>query len=155
MTQQTTNELEALAQQAEAQQAASAAEQAQAQPGAGEGAQPGQAPGQSNAEIIAGTLEIGREVFCAVAQVQAPRHVLDDPTVQALGDAWGRVADKRGWNLAGIMGDYAAEIAAIMLTVTVGGKLVKATRAELDAKAAAEANDKPAETAGVVLDAEA
>lgn len=129
------SELEALAAQAEGLQA----EHQQAQ-GAeqGDGEQAQGVPLQSNAELLAGTFHLAREVVCIIGEVQAPRHVLDDTTLQQLGQAWGDVADKRGWDLHKIMGDYAAEIAAAMLTFTVGGKLVKAVRAEIDAKAPAE-----------------
>lgn len=139
-TEQTGGELEALALQAEGIGASPEA----AGPGdaQGEGAQ-GAPPGQSNADLLAGTFQLARDVVCIIGEVQAPRQVLDDATLQQLGAAWGAVADKRGWDLSKLMGDYAAEIAAVMMTFTVGSKLVKAMRAELDAKAPREQTREP------------
>lgn len=129
-------ELEALAAQAEGLEAD------RAQDAAGQDAGPGAAQGvplQTNADLLAGTFQLARDVFCIIGEVQAPRMVLDDATVVQLGQAWGAVADKRGWDLSKLLGDYAAEVAAVMMTLTVGGKLVKAVRAEMDAKAPREA----------------
>lgn len=138
MAEEKLSELEGLAVQAEGLGAADAA----AGVGAGDAqGQPQAAPVQTNADLLAGTFQLAREVFCIVGEVQAPRQVLDDATLQQLGQAWGAVADKRGWDLGKLMGDYAAEIAAVMMTFTVGGKLVKAVRAELDAKAPREPAD--------------
>lgn len=106
-----------------------------------------EAPGQSNAALLAGTFHLMREVGCALGSVQSPRIVLNDQTLDQLGDAWGRVADKRGWNLQQIMGDYAAEVAAFMLTITIVSRLNKAVRDELATKKPAEA--APAEPAPV------
>ncbi|GKS96767.1 hypothetical protein [Acidovorax sp. SUPP2825] len=122
-----TDELSALAGQA------AGLETAQEQAAEGQGGAPA-APVQTNAKILAGAFHLGREVSCAVLGLQSPRMVLDDPTLQQLGDVWGAVADKRGWDISAILGDYAAEVAAVMLSITVGVKLMKAAGAELDAR---------------------
>lgn len=123
----TNDELGALAAQAEGLEA-----EAAAATGEGQGAEQAPAvPVQTNAQLLAGVFQLGRDVGCIVAGVQSPRIVLDDATLQQLGDAWGAVADKRGWNLQRLMGDYAAEVSAVMVTITVGVRVNKALQTEL------------------------
>lgn len=124
------DELGALAAQAEGLEAEAAAAD-----GAGQGGEPvPAAPVQTNAQLLAGVFQLGRDVGCIVAGVHSPRVVLDDGTLQQLGDAWGAVADKRGWDLQRLMGDYAAEVSAVMITFTVGMRVNKALQAELAAR---------------------
>ncbi|SDP81164.1 hypothetical protein SAMN04489708_12835 [Paracidovorax cattleyae] len=82
-----------------------------------------------------------------VLEVQSPRAVLDDGTLQQLGEVWGAVADKRGWNLQQLMGDWGPEIAAVMTTITIGMRLSKAVGQEL---AARERKPEPAPQPGTV-----
>lgn len=91
-------------------------------------------PPQTNAQILTGAVHLAREASCIVLDVQSPRSVLDEATMQQLGEAWGAVADKRGWNLQQLMGDWGVEIAAVMTTITVGMRLSKAVGAELAAR---------------------
>lgn len=124
------DELGALAAQAEGLEAEAAAAD-----GVGQGGEPvPAAPVQTNAQLLAGVFQLGRDVGCIVAGVHSPRVVLDDGTLQQLGDAWGAVADKRGWDLQRLMGDYAAEVSAVMITFTVGMRVNKALQAELAAR---------------------
>jgi hypothetical protein len=106
-------------------------------------------PEQSSGALLAGMIELAREVFCTIGGVQSPRQVLTPGTVEQLGQAWGAVADKRGWNLSKMMGDYAAEVSAVMVTVPVVIALRRSVVAELEVinrKPAIEAaNDAQAE----------
>lgn len=122
------DELKALAAQAEGLESEAAAAEAGAAVG---GEQQPAAPVQTNAQLLAGVFQLGREVGCIIADVQSPRVVLDDATLQQLGDAWGAVADKRGWDLNRVMGDYATEVTAVMVTITVAVKVNKALQTEL------------------------
>lgn len=140
----TNDELGALAAQAEGLEADAAA--ATAAPGAG-GEQAPAVPVQTNAQLLAGVFELGRETFCVVSGLQSPRHVLDGPTVQQLGEVWGAVADKRGWDLSRLMGDYAAEFAAVACTITIGMKLNKAVAAELATREPKEKGERVIEPA--------
>lgn len=126
MTDTTNDELGALAAHAQGLEA----EAATTVEGAGAQQAPA-VPVQTNAQLLAGVFQLGRDVGCIVAGVQSPRVVLDDGTLQQLGDAWGAVADKRGWDLQRLMGDYAAEVSAVMVTITVGVKVNKALQTEL------------------------
>lgn len=137
MTTEKHDELSALAAQAEGLETAQDA----AQQGQGEPQQA--APVQTNAQLLAGTFQLAREVGCVVAGVNSPRVVLDDATLTQLGDAWGAVADKRGWDLAKLMGDYAAEVSAVMLTVAVLSKVAKGVQNELAAREREAAEVKP------------
>lgn len=98
----------------------------------GEGGAPAEpeAPAPSNAQLIAGMLELGRDVFCQVTEFQSPKAVLQAGACTALGEAWGRVLDKRGIDLNRYLGDYGAEIAALVVTWRVGSALYSAVQAE-------------------------
>jgi len=98
------------------------------------GAAPPEPPGQSNAELLAGTFHMLREAGCVLGGVESPRRVLDDAMLGALGNAWGAVCDKRGWDLKSIMGNYGPEVAAVMLSITVAQRLNAAVSAELAAR---------------------
>lgn len=140
--------LGALAAQAEGMEAADAAEAAAAQGEAPEaGAQP-----MTNAQMIAGALELARETACALFDLRSPAAVLTDARIEKLGELWGRVADKRGWNLAGALGNYAEEIAALMGTIGIARELAHAVVAELDAKQAAREKAKEDTPEAVVVD---
>lgn len=121
------DELGALALQAE--RLESEAQQEEAAPGA----PPEPAP-QTNAQIIAGVLMLARDTACILFELKSPAAVLTDGKVEQLGDLWGRVADKRGWNLASAMGDYVEEITALMGTIGIARELAQAVVMELDAK---------------------
>ena len=136
----TDNELGALAAQAESLEAEAATAMGEGQ---GSEQQP-VVPVQTNAQLLAGVFQLSRDVGCIVAGVQSPRVVLDDATLQQLGDAWGAVADKRGWDLQRLMGDYAAEVSAVMVTITVGVRVNKALQTELAMR------EKDADPAAVV-----
>lgn len=135
MTEKKLDDLEILAQQASTLEAE--------QPTSGEPAPPPAPPVQTNAQLLAGTFQLAREAFCIIGEVRSPRAVLDDGTLQQLGDAWGAVADKRGWDLSKLMGDYGPEVAAVMLTITVGTKLAKVVQAELQAINASKITSRP------------
>lgn len=108
--------------------------------------QPGQAPGTSNSELLAGTFQLARDTASIITGLKCLRVELPDPTLEQLGQAWGAVADKRGWNLSAVMGDYGAEVAAVMMTLTIGMRLSKAVQAELDQDEEARTVTAPAAT---------
>ena len=115
-------------------QAATLESEAQAEQGAGPEAQ-AVPPQQTNGAIIAGTLQLCRDTACILFELRSPAAVLTDAKIEQLGELWGRVADKRGWNLASALGDYAEEITALMGTIGIARELVQAVVMELDAKA--------------------
>lgn len=106
----------------------------------GQEAQPEAAAPPSNAQVIAGALALGREVFCAVSKLQSPKVHLNDEAVQQLGAVWGPVCEKHGWNLHEAMGDWGLEIAALVVTAQIGLALRAAVVEELAAR-----NAKPVE----------
>lgn len=129
------DELGALAMQAQ-QLEQDAQQQADAPSGAPpEGAQ----PVQTNGSIIAGTLMLARDTACVLFELRTPAMVLTDAKIEQLGELWGKVADKRGWNLASALGDYVEEITALMGTIGIARELVQAVMMELDAKAKRDA----------------
>lgn len=96
-------------------------------------------PEQTNAAIIAGTLQLARDTACVLFELRSPAAVLTDAKIEQLGELWGRVADKRGWNLASALGNYVEEITALMGTIGIARELVQAVVMELDAKAKRDA----------------
>ncbi|CAN7410625.1 hypothetical protein [Acidovorax sp. LjRoot194] len=96
-------------------------------------------PQQTNGAIIAGTLQLCRDTACVLFDLRSPAAVLTDAKIEQLGELWGRVADKRGWNLASALGDYVEEITALMGTIGIARELVQAVVMELDAKAQRDA----------------
>ncbi len=135
--------LDALALQAD--QIDSKAQQDAKPEGQAQEPQPEAAPAPTNAQVIAGALAMGREVFCAVSKLQSPRFHLNDEAVQQLGAVWGPVCDKHGWDLNAAMGDWGIEIAALVVTAQIGLTLRAAVVEEIAAR-----NAKPvqAETVG-------
>ena len=114
------------------------------------------APPLTSAQIIAGAISAGREVFCAVTQFQSPRRLLDDATAQHLGDLWGPVLEKHNIDLGKYLGDFGVEIAAVLGTAGIVMALRKAvmqeardrdrrkdTEAKNDAQTVNEAHDGP------------
>lgn len=97
-------------------------------------------PEQSNAELISGVLQMVRDAGCQLSGLQTPARVATDQRLENIGMLWGRVADKRGWNIAGMLGGYAEEIAATIATVALGRELAHVITAEL----AARRRDTPA-----------
>ena len=97
-------------------------------------------PEQSNAELIAGVLQMVRDAGCQLSGLQTPARVATDKKLENIGLLWGKVADKRGWNIAGMLGGYAEEIAATIATVALGRELAHVITAEL----AARRRDMPA-----------
>jgi hypothetical protein len=107
-----------------------------AEPDGSENAQSGseKPPELSNAQLIAGALGAGRDVFCMVTAYQTPKVTLSDDNCGTLGDAWGKVCDKRGWRLGGYLGDYMAEISAVMATVVIAKAVADGVKAEQAAR---------------------
>lgn len=103
--------------------------------GAGSQDEPEQKPPElTNAQILAGALGAGRDVFCLVTDLKTPKATLSDDQCGSLGEAWGKVCDKRGWNLQGYLGDYALEIAAALATVAIAKAVSDGVKAELAAR---------------------
>lgn len=146
MSDEKLTELGALAAQAEGMEAAEAAEAAAAQ-----GEAPEAAPSVSNAQLLDGAFQLARDTGCIVFDLQSPKAVLTDETCGQLGAAWGAVCDKKGWNLAGVMGDYAAEVTAFVMTATLIMKLRRVVGDELAVKAEREAEKQRAAEAATVV----
>lgn len=128
-------------------EAASITSEAANDPAAPQAANDAQAePEQSNAELIAGVLQMVRDAGCQLSGLQTPARVATDKKLENIGLLWGKVADKRGWNIAGMLGGYAEEIAATIATVALGRELAHVITAELAARRrdVPAANDEPA-----------
>jgi hypothetical protein len=85
----------------------------------------------TNAQLIADGLLIVRDMFCAFTGFQSPKEHLQEKEAEALGVAWGAVADKYGLDLLALGGEYSAEIGAVMVTVPVAIAINSAVRAEM------------------------
>lgn len=92
----------------------------------------------TNAKIIGGGLQMLRDVLCMVLDLKTPAATLHDGNCAKLGGLWGAVADKRGVDLNAMMGDYAAELAAVVGTVLIGKAVMTGARNELAARAPVE-----------------
>jgi hypothetical protein len=92
------------------------------------------APKVTNATFIAATLEGARDVFCMVSKLESPKRVFTANEATALGEAWGRVCDKRRLDLQALMGDWGLEVVAAMLTFQVLSIVREAVRVEIASK---------------------
>nr|WP_315242878.1 hypothetical protein [uncultured Albidiferax sp.] len=137
--------IEALAQQADNLETLSTGPDAPGQGGAAEEVAPAV---PTNAEIIGGAVQMVRDVLCMVLDLKTPASTLHDGNCQHLGALWGAVADKRGLDLNSMMGDYAAEVAAVVGTVVIGQAVMRGARAELAARAPVDVEEKPAQPGG-------
>lgn len=99
----------------------------------------------SNAEIISGAIQVGRDVFCTFTDLSSPKDTLNDSRAASLGEAWGKVCDKRGYNLQGYLGDYMLEIAAAMATFAIAREVRAGVMAELKAREPVEAETQEVE----------
>lgn len=109
---------------------------------------PVEQPKASNGEILGGMFAMVRDLACMVLDLRSPKATFPDQDAMQLGQAWGAVCDKRGVDLARIMGDYGAEVAAVVMTATVFKRVSSAVNAELAARepaAVTDAEPKPAE----------
>lgn len=94
----------------------------------------GPAPEISNSDAIKGALIAAREIFCLFTKLESPRATMADDSLANLAQLWGAVCDKRQINLAGYMGDYAAELAAVVVTFTLAANVRAGVLAELAAR---------------------
>lgn len=85
----------------------------------------------TNGQILAGALTAGRDVFCTFTGFESPRTSLADANVIALADAWAPVLDKHGIDLAQYMGDYALEVAALLITAKIAIEVRSGVLAEM------------------------
>jgi len=108
-------------------------------------------PSVSNAQLLDGAFQLARDTGCIVFDLQSPKAVMTDETCGQLGAAWGAVCDKKGWNLAGVMGDYAAEVTAFVMTATLIMKLRRVVGDELAVKAEREAEKQRAAESETVV----
>lgn len=90
----------------------------------------------TNAQIIGGAIAAGRTIFCAFTKLESPKRLLDDLTAQNLGEAWGPVCDKYGFDLGETLGGYMVEIGALILTAQVFFTLRTAVMEEMAAREA-------------------
>lgn len=96
--------------------------------------------GQTNAQIISMAIGLGRDVFCTASTLQSPRQHLTPEAVENLGNVWGAVCDKHGWDLGAAIGDWGTELAALAVTAQIGFALRASVVAEIRAR-----NAKPVE----------
>lgn len=104
---------------------------------------PDELPRLTNAQAITGALKVLRDVFCAFTGFNSPKENLPDEHAAGLGEAWGAVADKHGFDLVALAGDYAAEIAAVVATAPIALAIHTGMKAEMQARDQARA--KPAQ----------
>lgn len=118
--------------------------------GAPGGDQAGQAepPKLTTAEMIAGALTVGRDLFCAFTDLHTPKVTLGDQAVAGLATAWGKVIDKYQIDLSKIVGDYMLEIAAVMATLPIAVAVRAGVRAEIAAKPPKESKKIEGDQAG-------
>lgn len=102
--------------------------------------------GPTNADMIAVAIGLGRDVFCTASTLQSPKHHLNEAAVTQLGEAWGAVCDKRGWDLNKALGDWGAEIGAIVVTAQIGYVLRTAVMEEIAARKAKPVEAETVET---------
>lgn len=104
------------------------------------GAPPPEQPTVSdqNRGVIVMLLSAFRELACAMLKVQSPRVTLADQQVETIAGVLSPLAEKHSVNLAGMMGNYALEFAA----VTVAGPLLWRAYSELDAELVARKGQK-------------
>lgn len=101
----------------------------------------------SNGELLAGMFVVVRDLACMVLDLKSPRVTFPDNDAAQLGQAWGAVCDKRGVDLGRLMGDYGAEVAAVIITATVAKRVMVAAKAELAERAPPAAPAEPAAAA--------
>jgi hypothetical protein len=116
----------------------------------GEGAQTIEpaAPQVTNSQAISMAFIAGREFFCSITKLKSPAVALPDARCGQLGALWGPVCDKRGINLAELLGDYELEFFALMGTMAILGEVRTAVQAEIAALKAAEKKPEPAAADG-------
>lgn len=145
MSEQANDELGALAAQAAGLEAAQDAQQQQ--PGQGGAVEAADGHEITNAEIIAGAMEMARDVGSELTGLQSIRIAAADEDLQKVSVLVGRVCDKRGWNLNRFLGQYAEEVAAAVAVVALGRKVMRAVSSELawrERQAAAQPDPAPA-----------
>lgn len=112
------------------------------------------APELSNAQLFAGAIAMGVQVFTVVTKVQAPKNILTHERCAELGELWGPVLDKYGINAGQFMGAWQLEIAAVLGTVGIVLELRTAVRAEVAAMQAEQAaKTVPGEVVGSAVPA--
>jgi hypothetical protein len=93
-----------------------------------------QKPQASNAQILAGALAAGREVFCLVTDLQSPRRTMSDEALSQWAQAVAPALEKHGIDLGAVIGDFGPEIAAVVSTVILANAVRLGAVAELAAK---------------------
>lgn len=136
-----------MAAEAEAALGAGAAAEGGADPGAEKVlAEP--VPQVTNAQAVAGAIIVSRVLFCKMTQLESPAKTLSNDVAMELGNLWGPVCDKYGFNLAEIFGDYTLEFTAVMATIAIVTQVRAAAKAEIDARKASEPKPEPAAADG-------
>jgi hypothetical protein len=107
--------------------------------GAGEGGhgEP-EPPKPTNGDLLTDMIKLLRDTFCGITELQSPKRHLDDEKAAVLGQAWGAVADKHGLDLVSVAGDYATEIAAVVVTLPVAAAINTSVKAEIAERKAKE-----------------
>ena len=90
-----------------------------------------QVPALTNGKCIEGALIMLRDVFCAFTGFKSPKENFTDAAAAAMGEAWGKVADKYGVDLGAIAGDYGPEIAAVLVTAPVAIAVIQGMKVEI------------------------
>lgn len=106
-------------------------------------AEPAESPAMTNAEIIMVIVSMARDLVCSALDLESPKTTLAQDKAQKLGELWGPVADKRGWNFNSAMGNYALEITALIGTVAIVQEVRKAYLVEVAARVSTEPINPP------------
>jgi hypothetical protein len=106
----------------------------------------------SNAQILAGALAAGREVFCLVTELQSPRRTMSDEALSQWAQAVAPALEKHGIDLGAVIGDFGPEIAAVVSTVILANAVRLGAVEELAAKKPAKQEQEA--THGDTIDAQ-
>lgn len=108
----------------------------------------------SNAQILAGALAAGREVFCLVTDLQSPRRTMSDEALSNWAQAVAPALEKHGIDLGAVIGDFGPEIAAVVSTVILANAVRLGAVAELAAKKPAKQEQEQEAMHGDTIDEE-
>lgn len=93
---------------------------------------PAAAPtGPDNGQIIAGAIAAFRDGFTAFTNMKSVKVALTDDRIQGLASVYAPVCEKYGLDLNKYLGSYGPEIAAAVMTITIGLEIRANLRAEI------------------------
>lgn len=92
---------------------------------------------EKNRGFIAMGIAGARDFVSIATGLKSLRATLTDTNVNALAEAWAKVASKHGRDLSALIGDYGEELAAVMVTFGIFRTVKAALDLEVAAKVAA------------------